>query len=266
MNKHILFFLFDILHAVFFFALYGPIILFSYVVSNQIIQFYGVAYFTISIPLVLYLSTLLFLINIYLWNIVLPKIKPGKYKFPEDKMSVYWSIRLAFHRMIFIPVIKNFIFYHFIFRYVLLRSLGTKMHFDTKLSSDVDIFDPELFNIGSGSMLGGFTKYSCHFIDETHLYLKPVVIGENVNIFVGSLIFPGTRIGDNTTIGLGASISYDVSIGNECHIGSHVTLGPQVKIGNNVVIGNNVYIESFSTIKDFSIIKSGVHLKRKSMV
>ncbi|AGK60710.1 hypothetical protein Asulf_00692 [Archaeoglobus sulfaticallidus PM70-1] len=94
----------------------------------------------------------------------------------------------------------------------LLRRIGVKLGNNVSfgLESTLDIFFPELIEIGNNSIIGFNTVILAHefLIDE--LRVGEVRIGKNVTIGANCTILPGVEIGDNSIISAHSLVNSDI--------------------------------------------------------
>ncbi len=84
----------------------------------------------------------------------------------------------------------------------LLRRTGMKIGKDVSfgLESTVDVFFPELIEVGDNSIIGFNTVLLAHEFLVNELRVGEVKIGKNVTIGANCTILPGVEIGDNSII------------------------------------------------------------------
>ena len=88
---------------------------------------------------------------------------------------------------------------HSIFPVAVSRLFGFKPKKGTSILGI--LYDPELVEIGEGSLLGTFAIVSGHHIRRGKVYRKRVVIGKNCTIGGYTIIVPGAIIEDNVIVG-----------------------------------------------------------------
>ena len=74
-------------------------------------------------------------------------------------------------------------------------------------------------------------KHPSTFIEDD------AILGNGVQVCIGSIICTKTVIGDNVIINSGVIVDHECIIGNNCHIAPGVNIAGRVKIGNNSFIG-----------------------------
>jgi acetyltransferase-like isoleucine patch superfamily enzyme len=101
------------------------------------------------------------------------------------------------------------------FKLICLRLMGVKVgdKVSMALQATVDIFFPELIEIGENSVVGYNATILAHeYLIDSYRTGK-VVIGKNVLIGANSTILPGIIIGDNAIISAGSLVNRDVPSG-----------------------------------------------------
>ncbi len=96
---------------------------------------------------------------------------------------------------------------------LLYSAMGIKIgeHVSIGLEVNMDVFFPELIEIGDNSIIGFNSTILCHefLVDE---YRKgKVVIGKNVTIGANTTILPGVTIADNSVVSAHSLVNSDVS-------------------------------------------------------
>ncbi|WP_424359371.1 acyltransferase [Methanocella sp. MCL-LM] len=98
---------------------------------------------------------------------------------------------------------------------VAMKLMGVKAgkQVSMALNTTVDIFYPELIEIGDNSIIG----YNATILAHEYLIDKmrngPVTIGKNVLVGANSTILAGVSIGDNATVSAGSLVNCDVPAG-----------------------------------------------------
>jgi len=94
----------------------------------------------------------------------------------------------------------------------LFRLIGVKVGRDVSfgLNAQLDIFFPELIDIGDNSIIGYNTTILCHEFLVEEFRKGPVKIGKNVLIGANTTILPGIIIGNNSRISAMSLVNEDV--------------------------------------------------------
>lgn len=130
--------------------------------------------------------------------------------------------------------------------------MGMKLGFSSLVGLKTTIRQPELIEVGSGSILGLGCILSCHFTANGKIHTQlPIKIGNKSIIGGYSAIAPGTTVGDNSVVGA------ETRVFPNCDIGNNVQIGALCHIDQGVKIPDNVKIKSYSRIRKTDEIKSG---------
>ena len=81
------------------------------------------------------------------------------------------------------------------------------------LNATIDIFYPELIEIGDNSIIGYNATLLAHEYLIDRLRTGKVIIGRNVLIGANSTVLAGVVIGDGAVIGAGSLVNTDVPAG-----------------------------------------------------
>ncbi len=94
----------------------------------------------------------------------------------------------------------------------LLRRIGVKVGKNVAfgLESTVDVFYPELVEIGDNTIIGYNTVILAHEFLVNELRVGEVKIGRNVTIGANCTILPGVTIGDNSIISAHSLVNSDI--------------------------------------------------------
>ena len=93
-----------------------------------------------------------------------------------------------------------------------LRRIGAKIGNNVSfgLESTIDVFFPELVEIGDNTIIGYRTSILTHEFLVDELRIGEVKIGENVMIGANCTILPGISIGDNAVISAHSLVNKDI--------------------------------------------------------
>ena len=94
----------------------------------------------------------------------------------------------------------------------LLRRIGAKIGNNVSfgLESTIDVFFPELIEIGDNTIIGYRTTILTHEFLMNELRVGEVKIGKNVMIGANCTILPGVKIGDNAVISAQSLVNKDI--------------------------------------------------------
>lgn len=92
------------------------------------------------------------------------------------------------------------------------KSMGIKIGKNVQIMPDckMDIFFPELIEIGDNVVIGQETFITCHEFNVTEFRYGKIKIGKNVLIGARSFILPGVTIGDGALVSANSTIYKDV--------------------------------------------------------
>jgi acetyltransferase-like isoleucine patch superfamily enzyme len=96
-----------------------------------------------------------------------------------------------------------------------MKSMGVKVgdHVSMALEATVDVFYPELIEIGENTVVGYRATILAHeYLIDTYR-TGPVVIGKNVLIGANATILPGVTIGDGAIVSACSLVNKDVPAG-----------------------------------------------------
>ncbi len=96
---------------------------------------------------------------------------------------------------------------------LLYSAMGIKLgkHVSIGLEVNMDIFFPELIEIGDNTIIGFNTTILCHEFLIHEYRIGKVVIGKNVTIGANTTILPGVTIADNSVISAHSLVNSDIS-------------------------------------------------------
>ena len=111
-------------------------------------------------------------------------------------------IIISFCRILPSLKLKNFLY----------KLIGVKVGKDVAfaLESTVDVFFPELIEVGDNSIIGYDSTILTHEFLRDEVRVGEVKIGKNVVIGARTLILPGVTIGDNSVISAFSLVNRDV--------------------------------------------------------
>ncbi len=100
------------------------------------------------------------------------------------------------------PMVKNFV----------LRLTGMKVGRNAfiALGTALDIFYPELIEIGENAIIGYGCVITAHEMVQGELRFGPVKIGANSLVGTRSVVLPGTSIGEGASVGAMSLVNRDV--------------------------------------------------------
>ncbi len=100
------------------------------------------------------------------------------------------------------------------FKNMIYRKSGARIGRNVSIfGSNLDIFFPELIEIGDDSIIGMLTSLITHEFLTDGWRKGPIKIGRNVTIGAMTLILPGVKIGDGATVAAYSLVNRDVEPG-----------------------------------------------------
>ena len=202
----------------FIFSLLPGLISWSLTIT-MITHFFSTPLFFVSLlfsPIVLLLS---YLIIIFVFRLLIPKLKPGVFSAGFNKGMVTWSLHLSLRRSQELSGLKPIIFSFYLTKFLFWRALGAHIDYRVTTSLNISIVDLPLITIGKGSTISEGTHIAAHSFVGDKLFLAPVVLGENVFLGMNCVLGAKTNIGDGSWIGFQNIINGE-------------TLPPQTKLDN----------------------------------
>ncbi len=162
-----------------------------------------------------FVASLTCILVVFLFRLLLPKLKPGIYDTKTDLMPVFWYLHMCLNRgaistgLLFIIRSSN------ILKYLHLKALGAKVAYTAKYSMDLVISDPSLVTIESDVAIGGQCFIASHLVIGRRLVLGKVHLKRGAFIAYGNVIAQGTVVGEKAVIGIGNYLYRDKIPDNE---------------------------------------------------
>jgi len=190
----------------------------------------------LAVPAAVMATLVVAIAEVGVLSLLLPRAKPGRYEMMKGTAFWGWLLRSLLRRVLFVPGVKPLIFASNVLRFLALRAMGAKVAFTANMSTDVDLLDPWLLEVGAGATIGARCLVSGHYVEGGKLVLGEVVVGEKALLAAEVLVGPNVRIGKNVR----ALARAAVSIG--CTVGDGAELGPGARFAgyNGVAAGAKV--------------------------
>ena len=221
---------------------------------------------TLEVPIAFLIILYSVLFCFALLTHLVPRPKPGKYAFPYSQAVILWGFHFSVQRVASFALFRNVFMSFNILRYLYLKSLGAKIHFQTWISSNFEFTELYEITVKKGAMLASRSELGCHMIRDGHFLLGSVLIEEGAQILIDVGVGPDCVVGKNAVIEFGTKLGYKVHIGESTLIGNRCMLESHVKVGDRVRIGDLVTIESAVCIDDGVVIPSGTWIRRGARV
>lgn len=227
-------------------------------VSVRVFEFLGGGPFALIPAAVAALATLVLQVGVL--SALCPKLTPGRYPLMSGTMFWAWMVRHLLRRLLMVPGVKWALFTSNVLRFCALRALGAKVAFTVNMSSDVDLLDPSLLEVGAGATLGAKTFISGHYVDRGLLVLGQVTIGERALLAAEVSVSPGVTIGRKAVIKPRAGLGPDVTVGDEAQVGSTSLIDSGVRIGARADLGHRTYVQARAVIADDAQVAANSHV------
>jgi acetyltransferase-like isoleucine patch superfamily enzyme len=171
-----------------------------------------------------------------------PRLTPGSYPMMKGKVFFGWMLRSMLRRLLVAPGIKWAIYTSNVLRFLALRAMGARVAFTSNMSSDVDLLDPALLEVGAGAILGAKTFVSGHYIDRGQLVLAPVRIGARALLAAEVSVGPGVTVGAKAIVKPRAGLGPSAYVGDEAQIGGEALLDLGARVGERADLGQRVHV------------------------
>jgi hypothetical protein len=169
----------------------------------------------LKIILTPFLIQIFFVISIFAFRLVLPKLKAGVFPMTFNKGFLTWLAHSMLTRSALSFGIHYLIHSTALMRWLYWRALGANVPYNMGNSYKVTIHDAQLISIGTDSTLAEGVEISCHLITGDRVLIAPVRIGESVFIGRETYIGPRTRIGNKAWIGMNNNLNRATVADNE---------------------------------------------------
>ena len=169
------------------------------------INFFSNPYFKIFI--VPFLIQIFFVISIYIFRLILPKLKAGVFPMNFNLGFLTWLAHSMLTRSARSFGIHYLLHSTALMRWMYWRALGAQVPYNMGNSYKVTIHDAQLISIGENSILAEDVEISCHLVRGDKILVAPVRIGTDVFVGRNTYIGPRTRIGNHAWIGMNNNLT-----------------------------------------------------------
>ncbi len=195
-------------------------------------------------------ALLALILEVGVLTLLCPRLVPGRYPMLKGRVFFAWLFRSMLRRLLMAPGVKWAIFTSNVLRFLALRAMGARVAFASNMSSDVDLLDPGLLEVGRGATIGARCFASGHYVDRGLLVLAAVRIGEGSLLAADVMVGPGVTVGRKAIAKPCARLGPECSVGDEAQIGGSAVLDLGVKIGARADIGQFVYVRAGAHVPD----------------
>jgi carbonic anhydrase/acetyltransferase-like protein (isoleucine patch superfamily) len=175
-------------------------------------------------------------------TLLCPRLKPGRYPLMKGAMFWSWLLRTMLRRLLMAPGVKWIIFVSNVLRFLALRAMGARVAFTSSMSSDVDVLDPALLEVGAGAIIGARCFTSGHYVDRGQLVLGTIRVGEGAMLAAAVNVGPGVVVGRKAIVKPLAGLGPDVVIGDEAQVGGEALIDIAARVGDRADLGNRVHV------------------------
>lgn len=167
---------------------------------------------------------------------LLPRLEPGAYDMMKGKVFYGWVFRSLVRRIIWFGPLKTAIFSVNALRYLSLRAQGARVAFTSNFSSDAEVLDPALLEVGPGAIIGARCFLSGHWVAEGRLVLDRTSVGARTLLAADVGVMPGVHIGARAFVEPQAGLGRGTVVGDDARIGRRASLdlGTRVEAGARI--------------------------------
>ena len=167
---------------------------------------------------------------------LLPRLEPGAYEMMKGKVFYGWVFRSLVRRILWFGPLKTALFSLNVLRFLSLRAQGARVAFNASFSSDVEVLDPALLEVGAGAIVGARCFLSGHWVADGRLVLDRIVVGPQALLAADVGVMPGVRIGARAFVEPQAGLGRGTVVGDGARIGRRASLdlGAQVEPGARI--------------------------------
>ncbi|MBL8952381.1 MAG: hypothetical protein JNK82_16495 [Myxococcaceae bacterium] len=177
-----------------------------------------------------------------------PRLAPGRYPMMKGRVFWGWISRTLLRRLLMAPGVKWVLFSSNVLRYLALRAMGARVAFTANMSSDVDVLDPSLLEVGAGAIIGARCFTSGHYVDRGQLVLGLIRVGPGAMLAAAVNVAPGVTVGAKAIVKPLASLGPDCVIGDEAQIGGEALIDIAARVGARADLGHRVHVRAGVTV------------------
>jgi acetyltransferase-like isoleucine patch superfamily enzyme len=171
-----------------------------------------------------------------------PRLRAGRFPFMKSAVFWGWLLRSMLRRVLLLPSLKWILFNSNVLRWLSLRAMGARVAFTANISSDVDLLDPQLIEIGAGAILGSRCGLTAHYVLPGLLVLDPIVVGAGA-VLAGEVgVGPGCVVGERALIKPRCTLNVGAKIGARAEVGPAATVDALGSIGEDAHVGTLAYV------------------------
>jgi len=173
-----------------------------------------------------------------------PRLVPGRYPVMKGRVFWAWVFRSMLRRLLMPPGVKWVLFTSNVLRFLALRALGARVAFTASMSSDVDVLDPALLEVGPGAIIGARCFTSGHYLDRGQLVLGVIRVGAGAMLAASVNVGPGVTVGAKAIVKPLASLGPDCVIGDEAQVGGEALIDIAARVGERADVGHRAHVRA----------------------
>ena len=183
-----------------------------------------------------------------LLTLMCPRLVPGRYPAMKGRVFGGWLFRTLLRRLLMPPPIRWVIFSSNVLRFLALRAMGARVAFTASMSSDVDVLDPALLEVGPGAIIGAKCFTSGHYVDRGQLVLGVIRIGAGAMLAAAVNVGPGATVGAKAVVKPLAALGPDCVIGEGAQVGGEALIDIAARVGDGAHLGNRVHVRPGASV------------------
>ena len=195
--------------------------------------------------------------EVFALTLLCPRLTPGRHPVMKGRVFWAWVVRSMLRRLLMAPAIKWLIFTSNVLRFLALQAMGARVAFTTNMSSDVDVLDPALLEVGPNAILGARCFTSGHYLDRGQLVLGVVRVGAGAMLAASVNVGPGATIGARAIVKPLAALGPDCVIGEGAQIGGEALIDIAARVGDGADLGNRVHVRPGASVPPGAKVPAG---------
>ncbi|MEQ8279961.1 MAG: DapH/DapD/GlmU-related protein [Deltaproteobacteria bacterium] len=206
------------------------------------------------------------LLAIALFRLVLPTPRRGAHRIAKDGQYAAWLLSAAFAEVAMHPALRFPFWFLHSTRVLYLRALGARVSWGASLHEQVNIREPALFAVGTGSQIEPGVTVEAALHGAGRVRVGPVTIGEGCLIGAHAILLPGSTIGHDARIESGAIVGEDARVGVQAVVGAGARLGQEVDLGSYTSVGAGAIVAQGVVVGDRGRIAPGAVVERDTKI
>lgn len=170
-------------------------------------------------------------------RLLLPRPRAGEHLVVSRGPYLVSALNRALAEVALLPLFRGPIWFLHFGRLLHLRLLGARLAWDVAVPGRLQVQDPALLEVGSGTVLEGGVIIESVTLRAGRAHVAPVRIAERCVLGAHSLLLPGVSIAHDVRIEPGAMLANDVMVGVAAIVGPGARLARGVQIGAQASVG-----------------------------